>query len=199
MRSCAMRPLMSKACASRCGRKASIPFLSRVGASSKSGAVHGLGILIIRGGLTHSDSYPRFLPDCPNLRGPPDHNKSDHSGNGSYSRKPARMIAHDRFLCRRGRRFPLLAKPAVMTHGLLNRRPPPRRARLHSLPCPRSSEWEPVQFLDVRYPARLRNDAMSLLHERLYVLVAGHIVLTCLCFPMRRPVCPVFPATPGHR
>ncbi|WP_155643588.1 integrase core domain-containing protein [Burkholderia cepacia] len=30
---------MSKDCASRCGREASIPFLSRVGASTKSGAV----------------------------------------------------------------------------------------------------------------------------------------------------------------
>ncbi|WP_155754555.1 hypothetical protein [Burkholderia stagnalis] len=60
--------------------------------------------------------------------------------------------------------FPLSAKPTVMTRSFLDCTAPLRRARLHTLGCPRTSRREPIQFFDVRDPAGLRNNAVLQLH-----------------------------------
>jgi len=69
-----------------------------------------------------------------------------------------------------------------MSHGFLNCLAPLRRARLHTLGCPRAPQREAVQLLDVCDPAGLRNDAVPLLQKRLYVLVACHDGLPWVVF-----------------
>lgn len=61
-----------------------------------------------------------------------------------------------------------------MPHGFLDCRAPLRRARFYPLHSSFASQRQPVQFLHMRDPATLCNDAVLLLNVDLDVLVGRH-------------------------